>query len=265
MASLWVGPRGTINDYPGFNPPVDAEAIRKAMRGIGTDEKTLINILTERSNAQRQLIVKQYQEAYEQALKADLKGDLSGHFERVMVALVTAPAVFDAKQLKKSMKGMGTDEDTLIEILTTRTSRQMKEISQAYYTAYKKSLRDDISSETSGDFRKALLTLADGGRDESLKVDEHLAKKDAQILYDAGEKKWGTDEDKFTEILCLRSFPQLKLTFDEYRNISQKDIEDSIKGELSGHFEDLLLAIGKPLSVNKWNCLYFFEVRVKVS
>lgn len=243
MASLWVGPRGTINDYPGFSPSVDAEAIRKAIRGIGTDEKTLINVLTERSNAQRQLIVKQYQEAYEQALKADLKGDLSGHFERVMVALITAPAVFDAKQLKKSMKGMGTDEDTLIEILTTRTSRQMKEISQAYYTAYKKNLRDDISSETSGDFRKALLTLADGGRDESLKVDEHLAKKDAQTLYDAGEKKWGTDEDKFTEILCLRSFPQLKLTFDEYRNISQKDIEDSIKGELSGHFEDLLLAV----------------------
>lgn len=41
------------------------------------------------------------------------------------------------------------------------------------------------------------------------------------------------------------------LAFDEYRNISQKDIEDSIKGELSGHFEDLLLAIGKPLSAYK--------------
>lgn len=33
-----------------------------------------------------------------------------------------------------------------------------------------------------------------------------------QILYNAGENKWGTDEDKFTEILCLRSFPQLKLS-----------------------------------------------------
>ncbi|XP_069868700.1 annexin A3 isoform X2 [Dipodomys merriami] len=205
MASVWVGHRGTIRDYPGFSPSVDAEAVRKAIRGIGTDEKTLISILTERSNAQRQLIAKEYQAAYE--------------------------------------KGTGTDEDTLIEILTTRTSRQIKEISQAYYTVFKKSLGDDISSETSGDFRKALLTLADGRRDESLKVDEHLAKKDAQVLYNAGENKWGTDEDQFTEILCLRSFPQLKLTFDEYKNISQKDIEDSIKGELSGHFEDLLLAI----------------------
>ncbi|XP_011821630.1 PREDICTED: annexin A3 [Mandrillus leucophaeus] len=251
MASIWVGHRGTIRDYPDFSPSVDAEAIRKAIRGIGTDEKMLISILTERSNAQRQLIVKEYQAAYGKELKDDLKGDLSGHFEHLMVALVTPPAVFDAKQLKKSMKGAGTNEDALTEILTTRTSRQMKEISQAYYTVYKKSLGDDISSETSGDFRKALLTLADGRRDESLKVDEHLAKKDAQILYKAGENRWGTDEDKFTEILCLRSFPQLKLTFDEYRNISQKDIVDSIKGELSGHFEDLLLAIGKPSSASK--------------
>ncbi|KAK2501570.1 hypothetical protein MC885_011871, partial [Smutsia gigantea] len=219
-----VGHRGTIQDYPGFSPSADAEAIRKAIRGIGTDEKALISILTERPNAQRQLVVKEYQAAYGKELKDDLKGDLSGHFEHLMVALVTSPAVFDAKQLKKSMKGAGTNEAALIEILTTRTSRQLKEISQAYYTVYKKSLGDDISSETSGDFRKALLTLAD-------------------ILYNAGENRWGTDEDKFTEILCLRSFPQLKLTFDEYRNISQKDIEDSIKGELSGHFEDLLLAI----------------------
>ncbi|KAG6932009.1 annexin A3 [Chelydra serpentina] len=243
MASVWVGSRGTIRDYPGFNASKDAEAIRKAIRGIGTDEKTLINILTERSNAQRQLIAKEYRAASGKDLKDDLKSDLSGNLERVMVALVTPPAVFDAKQLKKSMKGSGTNEKALIEILASRSSKQMKEVSQAYYTVYKKSLGDDISSDTSGDFRKALLTLADGRRDENLKVDEHLAKKDAQVLYNAGEKKWGTDEDKFTEILCLRSIPQLKLTFDEYRNISKKAIEESIQGEMSGHFEDLLLAI----------------------
>nr|XP_042712310.1 annexin A3 isoform X2 [Chrysemys picta bellii] len=210
MASVWVGSRGTIRDYTGFNASKDAETVRKAIRGIGTDEKTLINTLTERSNAQRQLIAKEYRAASGKDLKDDLKSDLSGNLERIMVALVTPPAVFDAKQLKKSMKGSGTNEKALIEILASRSSKQMKEVSQAYYTVYKTSLGDDLSSDTSGDFRKALLTLADGRRDENVKVDEHLAKKDAQVLYNAGEKKWGTDEDKFTEILCLRSIPQLK-------------------------------------------------------
>uniref|UniRef100_A0A8C3YUG2 Annexin n=1 Tax=Catagonus wagneri TaxID=51154 RepID=A0A8C3YUG2_9CETA len=201
----------------------------KYKKGTGTNWKTLISILTEMSNAQRQLIVKEYQAVFGKELKDDLKSKLSGHFKHLMV-------------LKKSMKGTGTNEDALIEIFTTRTSRQM-EVGQAYYTVYKKSFGDEISSETSRDFQKALLTLADRRRDESLKVDEHLAKKDAQVLYNTSENRWGTDEDSLTRILCSRSFPQLKLTSDEYRNTSQQHTEDSIKGELSGHFEDLLLAI----------------------
>ena len=40
-----------------------------------------------------------------------------------------------------------------------------------------------------------------------------------QILYNAGEKRWGTDEDAFTNVLCLRSFPQLKLSMDSRCNL----------------------------------------------
>lgn len=37
-----------------------------------------------------------------------------------------------------------------------------------------------------------------------------------QALYSAGEKRWGTDEAKFIEILCQRSIPQLRQSTSEY-------------------------------------------------
>lgn len=45
-------------------------------------------------------------------------------------------------------------------------------------------------------------------------------------------------------IIC-NSILLLFVVFDEYKRISQKDIEQSIKSETSGSFEDALLAIGK--------------------
>ena len=44
--------------------------------------------------------------------------------------------------------------------------------------------------------------------------------REARELYQAGEQKWGTDESKFNLILCVRSFAQLKATFDEYIKVN---------------------------------------------
>jgi annexin A7/11 len=71
------------------------------------------------------------------------------------------------------------------------------------------------------------------------------AKREAQELYQAGEKKWGTDESKFNQIIALRSFPQLRATFDEYIKISQRDIVNSIEREMSGDLKAGFLAVVK--------------------
>lgn len=78
MASLWIGHRGKVRDYPGLSPSGDAEAILKAIRGTGTNENTLISILTERLNAQRLLIVKEYETAHGKKLKHFLEGQSHG-------------------------------------------------------------------------------------------------------------------------------------------------------------------------------------------
>ena len=71
-------------------------------------------------------------------------------------------------------------------------------------------------SETSGHFKRLLVSMCQGAREENTAVDMAKAKREAQELYQAGEKKWGTDESKFNQIIAVRSFPQLRATFDEY-------------------------------------------------
>uniref|UniRef100_A0A8C2XLW0 Annexin n=1 Tax=Cyclopterus lumpus TaxID=8103 RepID=A0A8C2XLW0_CYCLU len=199
--SLQTGERGTIKPQAHFDAGDDAVALRKAIEGLGTKEKTLIDILTHRSSAQRQLICEAYVEATGRTLVDDLRGDTSGDLEALLVALATPPAAFDCHEVMRAMKGAGTTESILIEIFASRSNQKI------YLYLY-------IFSPT-------------------------------QTLYDAGEKKWGTDESKFVDILCQRSVPQLRQTLVEYKNISGKTLQQSIEGEMTGELEELLVAIVK--------------------
>lgn len=58
--------------------------------------------------------------------------------------------------------------------------------------------------------------IKQGNRDESNAVDSAKARDEANQLYQAGEKKWGTDESLFNKVLAIRSYPQLRATFNEY-------------------------------------------------
>ncbi|XP_034508252.1 annexin A4-like, partial [Ailuropoda melanoleuca] len=176
-------------------------------------------------------------------LEEDLKSELTGKFEKVIVGLLMPLAQYDAQELKYAMKGAGTDEGCLIEILASRSPEEIRLINATYRHKYGKSLEDDICSDTSMMFQRVLVSLSAGGRDTGSNVDDALAKKDAQDLYEAGEKKWGTDEVKFLSILCTRNRKHLLKVFEEYKKISKKDIEASIKSEMSGNLEDALLAV----------------------
>jgi annexin A7/11 len=55
----------------------------------------------------------------------------------------------------------------------------------------------------------------------------------------------GTDEQVFNRILAHESFPQLKLIFEEYKNVSGRTIEQALQAELSGELLEAMLAIGE--------------------
>lgn len=47
----------TLVPMQNFDPVADAQSLRKAMKGFGTDEDALIDILSKRSNEQRQVCI----------------------------------------------------------------------------------------------------------------------------------------------------------------------------------------------------------------
>ncbi|XP_067277237.1 annexin A11a isoform X2 [Pseudorasbora parva] len=239
------GFRGTIQDFPGADPLKDAEVLRKAMKGFGTDEQAIINLLGSRSNKQRVPLLVSYKTAYGKDLVKDLKSELSGNFEKAVLAMLKTPAQYDASELKEAIKGAGTDEACLIEILSSRSNAEIREINQIFKAENKKSLEDAIIGDTSGHFRRLLVSLAQGNRDETDNVDISLAKQDAQTLYQAGENKVGTDESKFNAILCARSKAHLRAVFNEYQHMCGRDIEKSIDREMSGDLESGMLAVVK--------------------
>ena len=62
----------------------------------------------------------------------ELKSELSGDLEKCMLALFTPKILYDAKCLRLAMKGAGTDERALIEILCSRTNAEINEIKETY-------------------------------------------------------------------------------------------------------------------------------------
>uniref|UniRef100_A0A8C5HXA6 Annexin n=1 Tax=Gouania willdenowi TaxID=441366 RepID=A0A8C5HXA6_GOUWI len=227
------GYRGSIKDYPGADPLRDVEVLRKAMKGFGTDENAIIELLGNRSRKQRVPLVAAYKTTYGKDLKHDLKSELTGNFEKLVLAMLMSQSAFDAYELREAIKGAGTDEACLIEILASRSNAEIIEINKIYKSEYGKTLEDAITSDTSGHFRRLLVSLSQD------------PEQDKRKLYAAGENKVGTDESQFNAILCARSKPHLRAVFLEYQQMCGRDIEKSICREMSGNVESGMVAVVK--------------------
>ncbi|KAI3778743.1 hypothetical protein L2E82_08126 [Cichorium intybus] len=141
----------------------DAKSLFKAgEKRLGTDEKTFRVIFSSRSRAHIAAVSSAYHSTYGSTLKKAVKGETSGHFEHALVTILQCaenPGKYFAKVLHRAMKGLGTNDTTLIRVIVTRVEIDMQYIKAEYHKKHRKSLNDAVHSETSGHYRTFLLAL----------------------------------------------------------------------------------------------------------
>ena len=217
----------------------DAASLRKAMKGFGTDEKAIIKIIANRTNRERLAMIDSFKRQFNRDLLKDLKSELSGKFEDATLALFKDPIEYDCYSLNKAMKGAGTNEDTLIEILATRPNYYINDIKQKYRLLYSKTLEEHLSSELSGDLKKVMLTLASAFRSTNTNADITDCTNKVEQLYKAGEKRLGTDEKVFYDILTKASPEEIKMMDKLYTQKYNHGLLKAIDKEFSGDLKKL--------------------------
>lgn len=213
------------------------------MKGFGTDEDAIIEVLCRRTNAQRMEIVRSFKTAYGKDLLDDIRSECRHNFLSLLIALLTPTTEYYARELYEAMYGEGTDEDVLIEVMCGLSNYEIRSINVMYGHMFGKTLEDALREDTSGCFKRIMVSLSTGNRDESMVVDPNAARIDAQSLKDAGVGRVGTDESEFNRVLCMRNYEQIKLIAQEYEKLTGHTLEKDIKKEFSGDIEDALVAV----------------------
>ena len=226
-----------------FNPEEDCKILREAVHGFGTDNRSIINIIINRNRAQRQEIRRTYKACFGKDLIKRLKEDTSGNFKQIISAMFMSPAEYDAYCLYKAMKGLGTDEGVLIEIIGTRNNQQLREIQDIFEKEYKSSLEKWIKGDTSGNFKLLLIALLQCNRSNNTNPDVNVCQADAQALYNAGEGRWGTDEATFIRIFANRSAAEMACINQCYIKLRGKGLLKAIDKEFSGDIKKLLQTV----------------------
>jgi len=219
---------------PNPAPPAteDAENIRKAVQGWGTDEKALIEILGHRTAAQRAEIAVAYEGLYNETLLDRLHSELSGDFRSAMMLWAMDPPARDAKLAHKALKKKGDRHVwVLIEVACASSPDHLVAVRKAYRAAYSASLEEDVAACPlyKDPLKQFLVRLVSSYRYSGELVDDELARAEAAELHDAVVARKQTLHGDVARIVGSRSKPQLKATFERFRQEHGRAIDDVLE------------------------------------
>jgi annexin A7/11 len=224
--SLGYGPQQVAN----IDVSRDVEAIRKAMKGFGTDEKLLIATLAKKDPMQINTIRAQYDQRLMRNMVQDFEKETSGYFARGLAEIGRGPLMSDCNNLFEAMKGLGTKEIILDDILIGRSNADINAIKQQYQVLYQRPLQRDLQGDLSAGTEQMYDMIISARRAE----DSHpvIPQEIEQAVTDLQTGMGGfasKNVPQVCQILTSKNDAQLKAMAHSYQQRFHKSLDSVIK------------------------------------
>ncbi|CAK5274582.1 unnamed protein product, partial [Mycena citricolor] len=163
------------------------------------------------------------------------------------LGLVLGPLRYDMWCVEMAIRGAGTDEDRLDEVVMSLTPHDLDLLSYVYKQKYHKPLAQAILDDLSGDVQKLYRFMLDPARPyipaptASMEENRKLLEEDVADVYNSGPGRPGTNEDKMFMVLTRRTHEHLIQICRRYAEKHHKPLSSMIKSEFSGHSQRALL------------------------
>ena len=216
-----------------------AEQLYEMLHGKKKDD--LILEVTMNYNLQNRVAIAQYYKAtHEDSLFDDIKSKIGGDFGYCAAQMFLSPLEFCIWHLKLGLK---KGNETVMEMLTSKTVDELKIIEEAYKKDTGKDLKTDITKAFSGVIGKNLLNLFDNPRINNPKPNGKECQDLAVKLSEQEPKNWVENENIFRDIFIKRSPEELILIARYYLKLTGNNLIDIIEKKLKGKNQSLIKEI----------------------
>ncbi|CAD6249442.1 unnamed protein product [Miscanthus lutarioriparius] len=140
----------------------EAKILHEKIDKKAYSDEEIIRILTTRSKAQLLATFNSYKDQFGHAINKDLKADPKDEFLATLRAIIrcfTCPDRYFEKLIRLALGGVGTDEDALTRVITTRAEVDLKLIKEAYQKRNSVPLERAVAKDTTRDYEDILLAL----------------------------------------------------------------------------------------------------------
>ena len=141
------------------------EIITKGLKKYGTDVDLFKNLFVKNSREDLIYICREFKAIDKKKRNLydavdDTVSKTTKELIKAIIFAVVMPSQYFAHLLRKSIEGLGTDEETLSRVLVERHEIDMDFIRSYYKLETKRELIDDIKGDTSGIYQKITVRLA---------------------------------------------------------------------------------------------------------